>query len=130
MRDVPLVNPALCVEAAAFRPWNDRALGVLIAPWAFNLVLLPGEDEPLPRLVLGQIHTWTLPGGAVDFMGGSEPECGHFHFCPLFSPPSELPDQETALAVARELVDGLLAVPAGAPVQPQRRAFLTGRRGV
>ena len=41
MRDLPIVNPRLAVEAVGFEQWEDQDLGVLITPWFMNLVLLP-----------------------------------------------------------------------------------------
>lgn len=45
MRGVPVINPALSVQAVGFNPFNGDWLGVLITPWFMNLLLLPGPDS-------------------------------------------------------------------------------------
>ena len=47
MAGVPLVNETLSVEAVGFTEWDGRLLGVLVAPWFMNLVLLPGTVAKL-----------------------------------------------------------------------------------
>jgi len=42
MRDLPIVNSRLAVEAVGFEQWEDKDLGILITPWFMNLVLFPG----------------------------------------------------------------------------------------
>ena len=43
MQDVPILNPALQVEAIGMRAWQGHWLGALVTPWFINLVLLPGQ---------------------------------------------------------------------------------------
>ena len=45
MQGMPILNPALEVQAVGFRELEEHLLGVLITPWFMNLVLLPGNDE-------------------------------------------------------------------------------------
>jgi [NiFe] hydrogenase assembly HybE family chaperone len=45
MRDLPIVNPKLAVEAVGFDQWEEKDLGILITPWFMNLVLLPDSDR-------------------------------------------------------------------------------------
>ncbi len=40
MRGLPIVNPALAVEAVGFAPWEGHWLGVMVTPWFINLTLL------------------------------------------------------------------------------------------
>jgi [NiFe] hydrogenase assembly HybE family chaperone len=127
MAGMPLVNSALEVEAVAFREWEGLRVGVLVTPWAINLVLLPGEGAPLSALALGERRSLHFPSGEYEFMGGAEPECGPFQFCSLFSPPEEFADQSQARAVATEIVEQLLARPA--PPAISRRAFLAPPAG-
>ena len=46
MRDLPLYNPELEVEALGFQALDDQWVGVLITPWFMNLVRLPTQSAP------------------------------------------------------------------------------------
>jgi [NiFe] hydrogenase assembly HybE family chaperone len=119
MAGMPLVNPALEVEAVGFRNWEGHQVGVLVTPWAINLVLLAGPYAPVPELALDQRGHWRFPSGEYEFMGGSEPECGAFQFCSLFSPPEGFGDQAQAREVAAAVMQQLFLAPS-----VSRRALL------
>ncbi|RQM44281.1 [NiFe]-hydrogenase assembly, chaperone, HybE [Paraburkholderia bannensis] len=141
MRDMPVVNRALRVEAIGFAPMAGEAgargawLGVLITPWSMNLLWLPGatqDSAPCPR-----------PGGKaclrvgnVDFewIGAHAQDVGAYACCSLFSPMFEFAGQESAAATARAVLaqlrgaeggqgDGKDDTSAAAP-RASRRAFL------
>lgn len=121
MAGMALCNPALAVEAVGFRAVAAGHVGVLVTPWAINLVLLPGPG--LPALGPGASARHEFPSGGYEFMGGDEPECGPFRFCPLASPPEGLASQ----AEARELATAVMAqlfAPRGA--LPRRALFVPG----
>ena len=120
MTGIPILNPALAIEAVGFRDWNGMRVGVLITPWSINLVILRELDAALPALRLNERRTWGFPSGSYDFMGGDEPECGPFDFCSLFSPPEEFTDQAAAHAVAESVMNQLFAPAQGL----SRRALL------
>ena len=110
MAGLPMNNPALRVAAVGFRPWRDSHLvGVLVTPWAINLMLLGDKTSRDLYLAADCRQAWDFPSGHYDFMGGDEPECGAFQFCSLFSPVFEFPDQATAEATARAAMDALFA---------------------
>jgi [NiFe] hydrogenase assembly HybE family chaperone len=111
MAGMPLCNPALSVEAAGFRAHGGGLAGVLVTPWSINLVLLPAPGTA--PLATGERATAGFPSGNYEFMGGDEPECGHFRFCSLFSPPDEFADQAQARAVALEVMAQLFQPAAG-----------------
>ena len=52
MRDVPMVNKLLHVQAIGWCMHEGRPLGVLISPWFMNLIQLPAEGED-----------WSKPSG-------------------------------------------------------------------
>ncbi|HET7833794.1 MAG TPA: [NiFe]-hydrogenase assembly chaperone HybE [Gallionella sp.] len=109
MADVPIVNPAVRVEAIGFREWEGRRIGVLVTPWTVNLVLLPGA-QPLAALGLDEKTVWTFPSGAYHFMGLNEPALGTCHSCPLISP-VPFATHEDAVAVAHEIMAALFEAP-------------------
>ncbi len=128
MRGLPFVNPALEVEAIGFRPDGPHRVGVLLTPWFMNLVLLPGDDgwdaaAPGDRLV----HA--LPAGQLEFTVNRDEQLGTFLSAVLLSSVADFPDQRSARAVAREVVQQVFAPPAAAGGRPiGRRELLTGRR--
>jgi [NiFe] hydrogenase assembly HybE family chaperone len=107
MAGIPILNPALHVEAVGFREWEGHWIGVLVTPWMINLVLMAGEELPLVPLHQGENQTWHFPSGAYEFMGLNEPELGTCHICPLISPVAEFATHEDAVAVAREVAESL-----------------------
>ena len=107
MRDVPLSNKALRVEAVGFRRHEGRILGVLVAPWFMNLVLLPAEDEDWSALVPGTKETVAFPSGAYEFVHNVRDQAGGYKACSLFSPMSEFATQAHAADVARAVLVAL-----------------------
>ncbi|MDR2364612.1 MAG: [NiFe]-hydrogenase assembly chaperone HybE [Zoogloeaceae bacterium] len=138
MADMPLGNPALDVEAVGFRQTeNGRWLGVLITPWAMNLLLLPASDAraPWPDKAAGDTHVWRFPSGAYTFLVAAEEELGIYHLCSLFSPPHQFTSQEAARQTACAVLSELLSPPRSAALAREaasgervsgknRRAFL------
>lgn len=129
MADVPICNAALQVEALGFRrlPAGHWA-GVMITPWAINLLCLPGQAEGWPVLPACSKHDWHFPSGDYEFTVAQEDRLGTYHLCSMFSPAFEFATHEqarlTALAMAHALFAEPLAVPAVAAAKPSRRAFL------
>lgn len=136
MRDVPILNPALRVEAVGFRVWEDHWLGVLVTPWTIGLMLLPKRLAAAPPP--GSVRSYRFPSGSYDFLGGFHAALGGYWTCSLFSPPAEFADQDGARQVAHEVLTALFGedddsatrreaarLRGQAPVY-SRRAFLLG----
>lgn len=126
MADLPLNNPALRVEAVGFRCWQGLWLGVIVTPWAINLMLLPGGSTVFNALALGQRQTWSFPSGSYPFMGGSDDALGPYQFCSLFSPTFEFVTQEDARATAVAAIAALFEVEAKTETNAEQ-ARLQGR---
>ncbi|MBV8619285.1 MAG: [NiFe]-hydrogenase assembly chaperone HybE [Curvibacter sp.] len=146
MLGVPVVNPALTVQALGFEPLPREAapedgapppgpgLGVLITPWFMNLVCLPLQRQ-LPSRPVGQTRPRRLgpEGLSFDFMEAWHDRLGAYEVCSLFSPMFEFADQAAACATAHEVLKVLRPAPptpkpqALRPEAPARRAFLFGR---
>lgn len=129
MHDVPICNPALRVEAVGFqRMPQGHWAGVMITPWAINLLCLPGDAEAWPVLSACSKHDWRFPSGEYEFTAADEERIGSYHLCSLFSPAFEFRSQEearlTALAVAHALHAEPMAEAVPAATAPSRRAFL------
>lgn len=110
MRDVPMVNKLLTVEAVGWQMVNGRPLGILISPWFMNLVQLPGDDEDWSALVAGAKEILTFPSGDYEFIHNTREMIGGYKACSLFSPmgdfSSQMQAQEVARAVMVALFDG------------------------
>lgn len=104
MRDLPMVNTALHVEAVGFRPWQGGYLGVLVAPWFMNLVLLPGPDEDWSELTPGEKEVVGFPSGDYEFIHNRREMVGGYKACSLFSPMAEFASQLQAVEVARAVM--------------------------
>jgi [NiFe] hydrogenase assembly HybE family chaperone len=145
MAGLPLLNPALRVQALGFARWQGHWLGALVTPWFVNLVLLPGQAEGWVPVAEGQRRFLSFGAGDFAFLGGFEPEVGEFQACSLISPPGDFERQADAVECAR-IALGLLHEPPAAqgtacgspraaqpaeppppPAAPARRVFMLGR---
>ena len=140
--DMPLLNPALRVEAVDFARDDPGWLGVLVTPWFMNLMLLPAAGVPWQPLATGAKRRLRFPAGEFVFFGGWEEQLGEYLYCSMFSPMSQFADHESARATAAEIRSLLYraadagaapaigtgsAKPSPAPQSPSKRAFLRGR---
>lgn len=145
MAGMPLLNPALQVQAVDLDRWRGQWLGALITPWFVNLVLAPGDAASWNSVPEGQRRFVHFAAGDFAFLGSDEPELGEFQSCSLVSPPSAFGDQDSAVAMARAALrllhvapvaddrQGCAARSAADPAppppeaRPARRVFLFGR---
>ncbi|MCC5992965.1 MAG: [NiFe]-hydrogenase assembly chaperone HybE [Rhodobacteraceae bacterium] len=152
MRDVPLCNHSLHVQAVGFQPWAGHYLGVLIAPWFMNLVLLAGPDDNWTALEPGRKQMIGFPSGQYEFIHNAREQVGGYKACSLFSPMNDFNSQMQAVDVARAIMLGLfdpdvlerledaaqplpnadpapqIAAPKLTKARPlERRAFITGQ---
>ncbi len=111
MQGIPLVNDSLEVEAVGFTEWDGRLLGVLIAPWHMNLVLLPGENDDWNHLESGEKQAWKLPSGEYEFTVSRLEAVPVYQSCALFSSVEAFPDQQTARLVAQTIMAEILESP-------------------
>jgi [NiFe] hydrogenase assembly HybE family chaperone len=127
LREVPIANPALSVQAVGFSRFDEDWLGVLITPWFMNLLLLPGPDSDWRQQFPGSKLVRRYPYGAFEFTLASEAQLGSYAQCSLFSPMFQFEDQATALTAAQAALQGLLTAPA--PRAVSRRDLLRGALG-
>jgi [NiFe] hydrogenase assembly HybE family chaperone len=107
MHGLPFVNAAIHVEAVAFAPWKHYWLGVMLTPWAMNLMLAPREAARWRSLPAGDKRRYVFPAGEFDFIGARDERIGEFLICSLYSPVLEFADHETARDTARYARDAL-----------------------
>jgi [NiFe] hydrogenase assembly HybE family chaperone len=107
MRDVPMVNKLLNVEAVGWQIVEGRPLGVLISPWFMNLIQLPGEGEDWSDLQPGTKELLTFPSGHYEFTHNCREMTGGYKACSLFSPMGDFSSQMQAQEVARAVMIAL-----------------------
>ena len=111
MQQLPIYNPRLKVEAVGFREFEGDQLGVLIAPWFVNLVLLPG-DERWASEPGGAVCNLALPAGTEQFTVCRDDVLGTYLSAVLFRSSELFPDQDTARAIAADVMRRLFESPA------------------
>ncbi|MCB1358025.1 MAG: [NiFe]-hydrogenase assembly chaperone HybE [Maritimibacter sp.] len=107
MRDVPMVNKLLHVQAVGFRLHEGRPLGVLLSPWFMNLVQLPAEGEDWSDLVAGAKEAIAFPSGEYEFIHNTRGAIGGYKACSLFSPMGDFRSQAQAVEVAEAVMVAL-----------------------
>ncbi|MDH6262400.1 [NiFe]-hydrogenase assembly chaperone HybE [Bradyrhizobium sp. BR13661] len=137
MRDLPIYNDALGVEAIGFRRFNGTIVGIMVTPWFMNVVM--------PASVVAQAgatQRLRFPTGEIEFVVSEVAPIGQIASCSLFSPMSEFADIEAVRATAEAALAELMlaadseeALRRREPPTPpiDRRNFLRGalteRRG-
>ena len=114
MRQLPIYNQHLRVEAVGFQDFDAHQLGVLITPWFMNLVLLPGTSE-WTNEPAGTACELALPGGAEQFTVCRDDVLGTYLSAVLFRSSEHFPDQDTARAIAADVMERLFQ-PTAPPV--------------
>ena len=107
MRDVPIVNKLLRVQAVGFRMHEGRPLGVLLSPWFMNLIVLPREDEDWSGLTAGAKEIIAFPSGNYEFIHNTREQTGGYKACSLFSPMHDFKSQAQAVEVAEAVMHAL-----------------------
>ena len=128
MRDLPVFNQRLDVEAVGFADFDEHRLGILITPWFMNLVLLPGNDE-WSTLDSGDALNLTLPEGDYEFRLCRDEAIGTFLSAVLFRTVADFPDQDMAREIAEQVLERLRAPrdePRADARKLSRRSLLTG----
>ncbi len=133
MRDLPIYNDALAVEAVGFGMRDATIAGILITPWFMNVILLP-LDESLASQSPGSSFSHVFPVGAIDFNVADLDGVGRIATCSLFSPMFEFSSMEVARATAEAAIAEILTPPLDRDNQSggrvaktvDRRRFLRG----
>lgn len=113
MADVPILNPALSVEAIDFQRWQGHWLGIVVTPWCMSVLLVPGSTDHWVWTGENKRRFVTFPAGEFAFLGSEEAELGEFQSCSLFSPMGKFANQvEAAMTARASMVALLTALPA------------------
>lgn len=107
MRDLPIYNHNLEVEAVGFELTENGWFGVLITPWFINAILLP-EQKSAASGPPGEKLTHELASGEHVFNVGEDDEVGGYDFITLASPTLKYKSQQVARAAAEKALTKLL----------------------
>ncbi|WP_128924943.1 [NiFe]-hydrogenase assembly chaperone HybE [Bradyrhizobium guangxiense] len=138
MRDLPIYNDALGVEAVGFRRFDGTMVGIMVTPWFMNVVMPASAAWENSGTTL-QIR---FPAGDIEFTLSEVGQMGRIASCSLFSPMFQFADMAAARATAEAAIAELMlpadseeAVrrrePATTPIDRRNflRGALTERRG-
>lgn len=129
MRDLPVYNEKLSVEAIGFRLFGDAALlGVVLTPWFMNLIMLPIERVPMKMAEIGRSISLELPAGKRAFVVGGDETNGLYKAHSLHSPVLNFTLPGQAQAEARRML-ALLMTPPELPGEPAAKNGF-GARGL
>jgi [NiFe] hydrogenase assembly HybE family chaperone len=139
MRDMPIYNEKIAIEAIGFRPFgDDELLGVVLTPWFLNMIMLPIEPVPMDMAAIGRTISVELPAGKRAFVVGGDETIGLYKAHSLHSPVLNFTLSGQAQAEARRML-ALLMTPPDATAETaartgsgtnrlDRRALLFGHR--
>lgn len=119
MADVPILNPALSVEAVDFQRWQGHWLGIVVTPWCMSVLLVPGGAENWVSTGDNKRRFVKFPAGDFAFLGSAEAELGEYQSCPLFSPMGQFASQSEATMTARASLIALLTDPTASREAPK-----------
>lgn len=138
MRDLPIYNDALGVEAVGFRRFNGTIVGIMVTPWFMNVVM----PASAARETAGTAQLIPFPAGNIEFTLSEVGQMGRIASCSLFSPMFQFADMASARATAEAAIAELLLpddseeavrrrAPATTPIDRRNflRGALTERRG-
>lgn len=130
MRDLPIYNDALDVEAVGFRVFNGTIIGIMVTPWFMNVVMPAGEMAPMAS---ASTLRFRFPAGDIEFIISDVNHAGRIASCSLFSPMLGFADAASARATAEAAIselmlpaDGNKATRRREPSAIDRRSFMRG----
>jgi [NiFe] hydrogenase assembly HybE family chaperone len=137
MRDMPIYNEKVAVEAIGFRAFGEgELLGVLLTPWFMSMVMLPIEPVRMDMAAIGSSVCVELPAGRRAFVVGGDEAIGLYKAHSLHSPVLNFTLPGQAKAEARRQLSLLMTPPdvtaeaaanSSSTSRLDRRALLFGR---
>lgn len=109
MKDIPIINTELDVEAVEFQIFEGRTIGMMVTPWFINLIMLPKEGDTWDQGKPGDKDIYHFPGKDCEMMINEVDGYGFCKTFSLFSPVKDFNNQEAARVAAaiflRDLLD-------------------------
>src|ERR1035437_2877962 len=112
MRDLPIYNDKIVIEATGFLPFSDgELLGVVLTPWLMNMITLPIEPVPKNMAEIGRTVSIELPAGKGAIVVGGDETIGLYKAHSLHSPVLNFTLPGQAQAEARRMLALLMTSP-------------------
>ncbi len=108
MQGIPILNPAIEIQAVGFQHYQDRVIGVIITPWLMNVVILPAEHEDWSGMELGHKQPHKFPSKTCKFMINHIEGIGSCQTHSLYSPMRDFACHEQALSMAQDFLETLM----------------------
>lgn len=108
MQGIPILNPAIKVQALGFQEYQGRILGVIITPWLMNVVMLPGENDDWNGLEVGKKQLHKFPSKTYKFMVNEIDDIGICQTHSLHSPMRNFISHEQAIRAAQGFLVALM----------------------
>ena len=108
MQGIPILNPAIRVQALGFQLYEGRVLGVIITPWLMNVVILPKADEDWSEMELGHKQPHAFPSKIYKFMINEIDGIGRCQTHSLYSPMRDFANHQQAVNMAQHFLDNLM----------------------
>lgn len=105
MRDLPIYNDALGVEAVGFHRLNGMIVGIIVTPWFMNVVM---PADAVTQAAAGATAQVRFPTGEIEFTLSEVEQVGRIASCSLFSPMFQFADMLAARATAEAALSELM----------------------
>jgi [NiFe] hydrogenase assembly HybE family chaperone len=129
MQGMPVLNPAMQVQAVGFVEWQGRQMGIMITPWFMSLIMLSCTDDDWDALPIGQAHEHEFPEKKFKFVLNEFEGIGRCQIHALHSPMSKFESHQAALDEASRILASMMVEvePGEAEFEAERlRRFLDG----
>ena len=90
MKDIPITNNELEVEAVGFKKFEKYELGVLITPWFMNNILIPEikddiyQDTSHKKITIGDKIDIKFSAKSYTFLAQKDDTLGFYLSCSLY----------------------------------------------
>ncbi|MCP3392449.1 [NiFe]-hydrogenase assembly chaperone HybE [Bradyrhizobium sp. CCGB12] len=109
MRELPIFNKALSVEAIGFRAHEYGIVGVMVTPWFMNLVMAAPHRTAQSSTGLRSSLRLRFPCGDLEFSPAEVAPVGPIVSASLFSPMFGFDDMTSARAIAEAALAALMS---------------------
>ncbi|MCD8339782.1 MAG: [NiFe]-hydrogenase assembly chaperone HybE [Burkholderiales bacterium] len=108
MQGLPFVHPKVGIHAVGFQKWKYFWLGIMVTPWAINIILTEGDPTKWKSVPEGKKLHYRFPAGLYDFISVKDDLLGEYKMCSLISPLTEIKDDAMAVEVAQYALQELM----------------------